>query len=99
MLERGGKAMVVIRKAFNAGLLFFLTFGVLFAESFNRFDLDIESGVAIVWYSDIQIPKSTGTLISFSEELETDPAFFIRGRFTYYFNKGNMLSILIAPLT
>jgi hypothetical protein len=50
-------------------------------------------------YSDIQIPKSTGTLISFADELETDPAFFIRGRFNYYFNKGNMISVLFAPLT
>jgi len=91
--------MVVIREAFNAGLVLLLMFGVSFAESFNRFDLDIESGAAIVWYSDIQIPKSTGTLISFSEELETDPAFFVRGRFTYYFDRGNMVSILIAPLT
>jgi hypothetical protein len=91
--------MVTIRKVFNAGLLPLLLFGVTFAESFNRFELDVESGAATVWYSDIQIPKSTGTLISFSEELETDPTFFIRGRFTYYFNKGNMLSILVAPLT
>lgn len=70
-----------------------------FAGPLKRFELDLESGIAIVGYSDIQIPKSTGTLISFSEELETDPAFFIRGRFTYYFNKSNMLSILVAPLT
>lgn len=91
--------MAVIRKVLNIGILFSLTLGISFAESFNRFELDIESGMATVRYSDIQIPKSTGTLISFSDELETDPAFFIRGRFTYYFNKGNMLSILIAPLT
>ena len=91
--------MLTIRKLFNAGLLLLLLFGVAFAGSFNRFELDFETGAATVWYSDIQIPKSTGTLISFSEELETDPTFFIRGRFTYYFNRGNMLSILIAPLT
>ena len=91
--------MVVIRKVLNIGILFSFTLGMSFAESFNRFELDIESGMATVRYSDIQIPKSTGTLISFSDELETDPAFFIRGRFIYYFNKSNMLSILVAPLT
>ena len=90
--------MVVLRTLFSAGLLLFLTHCLSFADQVHRFMLDIESGVAIVGYSDIQIPKSTGTLISFSEDLETDPAFFIRGRFTYYFNKGNVLSILIAPL-
>jgi len=71
---------------------------ILFAGPLQRFEFDIESGLAIVGYNDIQIPKSSGTLISFSEELETDPAFFVRGRFTYYFSKGNLISILIAPL-
>lgn len=71
---------------------------VLFADPFRRFEFDIESGLAIVGYNDVQIPKSTGTLISFSEELKTDPAFFLRGRVTYYFNKSNLISILIAPL-
>jgi hypothetical protein len=71
----------------------------LFGSSFQHFALDIESGIMFLNYSDIQIPKSTGTLISFSDELETDMAFFIRGRFTYYINRGNMISVLVAPLT
>ncbi len=79
-------------------MLFVCLTSVLFAGPFGRFEFDIESGLAIVGYSDVQIPKSTGTLISFSEELKTDPALFVRGRFTYYFNKGNLISILIAPL-
>ena len=64
-----------------------------------RFELDIESGATILGYSDIQIPKSTGTLISFSDELTTDPSWFVRGRFTCYINRHNSLSILVAPLT
>lgn len=91
--------MLRVRTVFLTGFLLFLMLCPLFGDSFNPFELDVESGTAIVGYSDIQIPKSTGTLISFSEELETDPAFFARGRFTYYFNRGNMLSILVAPLT
>jgi len=75
------------------------TVGFVFAGPVQCFELDVESGVAFVSYSDIQIPKSTGTLISFSDELETEPAFFARGRFSYYFNRGNMISVLIAPLT
>jgi hypothetical protein len=78
-------------------LLLCLT-SVLFAGPFGRFEFDIESGLAIVGYNDVQIPKSTGTLISFSEELQTDPAFFVRGRFNYYLNKSNLISILVAPL-
>ncbi len=65
----------------------------------TRFEFDIESGAAFVSYSDIQIPKSTGTLISFAEELSTDPAWFVRGRFTFYINDRNSLSALVAPLT
>ena len=71
---------------------------ILPAVDFQHFALDVESGMIFISYSDIQIPKSTGTLISFADELETDPAFFIRGRFKYYFNKGNMVSVLVAPL-
>jgi hypothetical protein len=80
-------------------LLYVLLVGAIFAASGHWFELDVESGVAFISYSDIQIPRSTGTLISFSDELKTDPAFFIRGRFTYYFNRSNMISILAAPLT
>jgi hypothetical protein len=83
---------------YNIGLLLFV-FYLSLAHAGKQLELDIESGLAFVSYSDIQIPKSTGTLISFSDELETDPAFFVRGRLTYYFNKGNMISLLIAPLT
>ncbi|KPK73236.1 hypothetical protein AMJ87_02480 [candidate division WOR_3 bacterium SM23_60] len=70
-----------------------------FADALPRFEFDIESGAALSGYNDIRIPNTGGTLISFSEELETDPAWFIRGRLTYYFNKRNSISILIAPLT
>jgi len=91
--------MVQARGMFHTGFMLLLMTGLPFAEQMHRFEIDIESGAATVWYSDIQIPKSAGTLISFSEELETDPAFFFRGRFTYYFNRSNMLSVLVAPLT
>ncbi len=79
-------------------LLLFFAVGSLVEGDVQHFALDIESGVIFISYSDIQIPKSTGTLISFADELETDPAFFVRGRLSYYFNKGNMVSLLIAPL-
>lgn len=62
------------------------------------FEFDVESGLALVSYSDIQIPKSTGTRISFADELSTDPAWFIRGRITDFINTRNSLSILVAPL-
>lgn len=83
----------------KTAIVLLIAVSVLFGLDFNRYVLEIESGAAFISYSDIQIPKSTGTLISFSDELETDPALFVRGRLTYYFNRSNMMSVLIAPLT
>ena len=91
--------MQVVWAKSNMCSIILLTTSFVFAGPVQHFELDVEAGVAFVSYSDIQIPRSTGTLISFSDELETDPAFFARGRFTYYFNRGNMISVLIAPLT
>ena len=74
-------------------------FAILLAAPAQRFEIDIESGAALSGYNDIRIPNNTGTLISFSEELETEPAWFVRGRLTYCFNRKHSLSLLIAPLT
>lgn len=64
-----------------------------------RFIVDIESGTAQLRYCDVQIPKSTGTRISFAEELENEWEFFVRGRVTYFLNQTNSFSLLVAPLT
>ncbi len=77
-------------------LLFLVS--VIYPYPTKGFELDIESGVVLLSYSDVQIPKSTGTMISLSDELTTDPSFFIRGRLSYYFNQNHMVSVLIAPL-
>jgi hypothetical protein len=79
--------------------ILFLCVGLAVGYSSTRFKFSFESGMATAGYSDIRIPGTTGTLISFSEELETDPTVFVRGRFTYYFGRSNSLSILYAPLT
>jgi len=63
------------------------------------FEFDVESGAMFLGYSDVRIPKSTGTLISFSDELTTDPTWFIRGRLTYFISDRHSLSALVAPLT
>ncbi len=72
--------------------------GIAAGQSFKKFECSIETGLATAGYSDIRIPGTTGTLISFSEELETEPTIFIRGRFTYFFDRSNSLSLLVAPL-
>jgi hypothetical protein len=46
-------------------------------------------------YNDVQIPRSTGTMISLSQ----DPTIFYRLRLTYTINNKHTISALYAPLT
>jgi hypothetical protein len=60
--------------------------------------LDLESGAAFAGYNDIRIPGNGGTDISFTDDLSTDPAAFIRLRGTYRIHDRHNLSLLVAPL-
>jgi hypothetical protein len=79
-------------------IIMVVLFSLVQAEQSHRFELDVESGLARVFYSDVRIPGTTGTLVSFSDELKTDASVFVRGRLTYYFSSSNSISLLIAPL-
>lgn len=85
---------------FMKSTIIFLAVAVLFivAESAPRVEIDLEAGGAFVRYSDIQIPRSTGTRISFSDELQTDPIYFMRGRLTCALGARDGISFLVAPL-
>lgn len=80
-------------------------FGVVFimvlvvAPVSAQFSVDLETGAVFSGYNDVRIPGDTGTLFSFSEELETDPVAFGRLRLNYDFNPRHHLSVLLAPLT
>jgi hypothetical protein len=71
---------------------------ILSSIGFGFKSIDIESGLAISGYNDVQIPRSSGTLISLYNELKPDPTVFIRGRFNYQINNKHFVSLLIAPL-
>ncbi len=60
--------------------------------------LDLESGAAFAGYNDVRIPGKGGTDISFTDDLSTDPAAFIRLRGTYRLQDRHNLSLLVAPL-
>jgi len=60
--------------------------------------LDLETGLAVSGYNDVRIPGNTGTRISFTEELETDPVLFLRIRLMYTINDRHGLGLLVAPL-
>ncbi len=63
-----------------------------------EWQLDFESGVAASGYNDVRIPGNSGTLFSFSRDLDTDPAAFWRLRISRTFGEKHTLSVLIAPL-
>jgi hypothetical protein len=67
-------------------------------SSHAQWRLDVESGMVFSGYNDVRIPNKTGTNISLSEELETDPKIFFRIKATYNIDKRHSIGILIAPL-
>jgi hypothetical protein len=75
---------------------FFLISGTLL---FAGAKFDLETGVAVSGYNDVRIPGDTGTRISLSKDLDTDPGVFVRGRFLLELGSRHTLSILLAPLT
>ncbi len=75
--------------------IFFLT-GIIPLHA--GWQIDFETGVVISGYNDVRIPGDTGTKISLSKELETDPKLFFRGRLTYILGKRHTFSVFAAPL-
>lgn len=74
--------------------------GVVCAPHFAlaQWFLDLESGATFAGYNDVRIPGKGGTDISFTDDLSTDPAAFIRLRCTYRMHDRHNLSLLLAPL-
>jgi len=69
-----------------------------YGETYSKLDIDFETGIAFSGYNDIRIPNKTGTDISFSEELETDSTYFIRGKVNYCISDRHNFAIFAAPL-
>ncbi|MFB0510179.1 MAG: hypothetical protein ACETVX_06750 [bacterium] len=69
-----------------------------YAQSYTRLNLDLETGLVFSGYNDVQIPKSTGTRISLSEELKTDPTIFFRAKLIYSLSDRHKIAIFAAPL-
>lgn len=69
-----------------------------YADAYSRLDIDFETGAVFSGYNDIRIPNETGTDISFSEELKTDPTYFVRTKISYSINDRHNFAIFGAPL-
>lgn len=86
---------------FKAPLFLLPLFCLLFYSTAQaqQWNLDLETGVAISGYNDVQIPGDEGTRFSLSEDLQADPSFHIRFRAYYNINERHHLGALITPLT
>ena len=60
--------------------------------------VDVESGIAFSGYNDVRIPGSTGSDISFTDDLETDASEFWRVRLGINLGQRHRLTLLVAPL-
>lgn len=83
------KIIVVI----SAILLFFMH-----SRSYAQLHLDIETGVVFSGYNDVRIPNETGTDISLTDDLKTDPNLFSRAKLIYKINDKHTITALFAPL-
>jgi hypothetical protein len=80
----------------NAVILILLISGVETVEAQKW--IQLESGIAISGYNDVQSPGTTGTRFSLSEELEADPSLFFRLRLGWRINEKHAITLLAAPL-
>jgi len=67
--------------------------------SFGQWFADLESGLAVPGYNDIQIPQGTGTLFSLSEDLDAGAGYYARVRIGYQWKGRHTVSVFAAPLT
>jgi hypothetical protein len=68
------------------------------AASETRWHLDLEGGAVFSGYNDVRIPGDTGTLLSFTDDLETDTEPFGRLRAGCRVGDRTVLELLVAPL-
>ncbi|MCX7784897.1 MAG: hypothetical protein N2201_01520 [candidate division WOR-3 bacterium] len=90
----------IINKYFVLGIIVLFGFYYVLANdmSSRTKELDIETGIVFSGYNDVQIPRSTGTRFSLSQQLKINPEVFIRARFNFVVNPKHTVSALIAPL-
>lgn len=93
---RFGGHMKTLRLSF--GLLLVSLAAASWSSSDSRWAFDFETGIVLSGYNDVRIPRDSGTLLSLSEELDTDPSFFGRGWLEYRPAERHTIGVLVAPL-
>ncbi|MBN2371519.1 MAG: hypothetical protein JXO72_13640 [Vicinamibacteria bacterium] len=74
---------------------------LLASEALNaaeRLSLELETGPAWSGYNDVRIPGDAGTLLSFSEELQTRTAAYLRAQAVWRIGRRHAIRFLAAPL-
>lgn len=64
-----------------------------------KWQVDLETGMAVSGYNNVRIPGNTGTKFSLSRDLESDRTVFWRARLSRVLADRHSISVLIAPLT
>ncbi|MDZ7338054.1 MAG: hypothetical protein ONB30_05915 [candidate division KSB1 bacterium] len=76
-----------------------LTLGLMGVASLGaQVAVEVETGRVWTGYNDVRVPKSTGTMLSLSDQLTSTAASFVRVRLSYQLAPRHTLSILVAPL-
>ena len=88
MKKKFGKLIAVTAAAFV----------LMVMPAMAQFSLDLEGGKVYTGYNDVRIPGTTGTDLSFRDDIETDPAWYYRVRAGYLIEERHFVSVLAAPL-
>jgi hypothetical protein len=65
----------------------------------GRWTVDLEGGVVVPGYNDVQVPNETGTRFSLKDDLKIDNKIYYRLRLGVRIGQRHGLSLLYAPLT
>jgi hypothetical protein len=68
------------------------------SSALGAFAVDLETGGVFPYSNTVRIPGDTGTKISLTDDLDSDPAPYVRGRITYAFNERHSVAFTVAPL-
>jgi hypothetical protein len=89
--------MRITKKNIYLAFVFFLL--ITLSNAYSQWSVDVETGLAISGYNNVQIPRDTGTRFSLYKDLKTDSKFFFRLRLGYQIGSKHSLSVLVAPLS
>lgn len=95
---RGNKSNGLTGRARRCAVMAGLLLAACVSQAHGEWSVAVESGVVLSGYNDVRIPNRTGTEISLTDDLETDPSPYFRVRLTTVIAGRHTISLLAAPL-